>query len=519
MIRRRNRRAILNRSDARCKRPSVGADGPPCGAARRFGEGGIEGMKAPGRRRGPCPVDVDGRREQRRGEGAIRREAPQDRMFDRPRPVTLAQVAEHEVQVRCRERLDRHEALARNPDGRPGHMLLVDVVDVLAEAVEALAELGEALQRLGLDAAASAWPGNRHHGGKTYPRERCRAGRHQPCKHLPPTYSHLFHREEHSPGRRVSAIDVKPGSHRPAARSGSTGTDNPGLATNRVPVHSPAMRFILVAFIAALTLPAFAQDVPLPRPRPEAAKPVDETAPVPANPGVAEPDVTSVVPLPRHRPELKTEAAEDKKVTPPTAKLQVDAEAEEFRPPRIYQSACPALLLGQVEARPLPPIAENQCGERSPLSVTGVEANGRMIPFSGEATLNCGMATALPEWAAAVDNYLVARENTRIESIVVGTSYMCRPRNHVENADVSEHGFANGLDVVGFKLGDGRTVTLSEGWADALSPEGRLLRFAHDAGCSRFTTTLGPEANALHNDHLHLDLGCHGKTCTARLCE
>jgi len=279
------------------------------------------------------------------------------------------------------------------------------------------------------------------------------------------------------------------------------------------------MRFILIALIVALTLPAFAQGISLPRPRPEVEKLVDETAPVPANPEVATPEGASLVPLPRHRPEPKTGQAAGKKVFPPTAKLQLDVETEELAPPRVYQSACPALLLGQVEARPLPPIAENQCGERSPLSVTGVQANGRMIPFSGAATLNCGMATALPEWAAAVDNYLLARENTRIESIIVGTSYMCRSRNHVEDADVSEHGFANGLDVVGLKLGDGRTVTLSDGWADALSPEGRLLRFAHDAGCSRFTTTLGPEANALHSDHLHLDLGCHGKTCTARLCE
>lgn len=281
------------------------------------------------------------------------------------------------------------------------------------------------------------------------------------------------------------------------------------------------MRFIHLALIAALTLPAFAQDVPLPRDRPDAAKLVDDSAPVPANPAAADTSKGPAVPLPRKRPEPKTGQAARKKVIPPTAKLQVDVDTapEELRPPRIYQSACPAVLLGQVEAKPLPPIAQNQCGERSPLSVTGVSANGRMIPFSGEATLNCGMATALPEWAAAVDSYLLARENTRIESIIVGTSYMCRPRNQAAGADISEHGFANGLDVAGFKLEDGRTVTLDGGWDDALSPEGRLLRFAHGAGCSRFTTTLGPEANALHSDHLHFDLGCHGKNCTARLCE
>ena len=260
------------------------------------------------------------------------------------------------------------------------------------------------------------------------------------------------------------------------------------------------MRLALFTLIATLSLPVLAQDVPLPRERPE---------PVATAPGV---------PLPRPRPaETGAEPVAEEKTEP--AEAGQSAEPEAPGPPRIYQAACPAVLSGQVEAKALPPIAENQCAVQSPLAVTGVLANGRMIPLSGEAVLGCGMATALPVWAAAVDSYLWARENTRIESIIVGTSYMCRTRNHVEDADLSEHGFANALDVVGFRLEDGRTVTPVEGWADGLSPDGRLLRFAHDAGCASFTTTLGPEANALHVDHLHFDLGCHGQTCTARLCE
>ena len=139
--------------------------------------------------------------------------------------------------------------------------------------------------------------------------------------------------------------------------------------------------------------------------------------------------------------------------------------------------------------------------------------------MSSPALLNCEMATALPAWAEAVDGYLLARENTGLLSIASGTSYMCRDRNDGDTGDVSEHGFANALDVVGFTLEDGRSVAVETGWPQALAPEGRLFRFARDAACSLFTTTLGPEANALHFDHLHLDLGCHGETCAARLCE
>jgi hypothetical protein len=129
------------------------------------------------------------------------------------------------------------------------------------------------------------------------------------------------------------------------------------------------------------------------------------------------------------------------------------------------------------------------------------------------------MASLLPAWAEAIEGYLMARENTRLKAIVVGTSYACRNRNNATGGDLSEHGFAAALDVVGFELEDGRSVTLAAGWADAASPEGRVLRHAHDSACSLFTTTLGPEANELHRDHLHIDLGCHGRTCTARLCE
>lgn len=261
------------------------------------------------------------------------------------------------------------------------------------------------------------------------------------------------------------------------------------------------MRILLALFALALSHPVFSQEAPLPQQRPDPLAQIEVEAPL--------------VPMPRLRPEARPPEPEPPAVAAPAADDHVEAP----KPPRIYQAACPAVLLGLVEATILPPIAENQCQERSPLTITGVLANGRMIPFTGEAILNCGMATALPAWAEAVDSYLLARENTRIQSIIIGTSYMCRPRNNAATGDTSEHGFANALDVVGFRLEDGRSVTLPDGWGNALSPEGRLLRFAHDAGCSQFTTTLGPEANGQHHDHLHLDLGCHGQACTARLCE
>lgn len=261
---------------------------------------------------------------------------------------------------------------------------------------------------------------------------------------------------------------------------------------------------IVVGLALLATLPTRAEDPPLPRPRPESAG--------------------TVVPLPRPRPDLPASLP----IAPPEAPAAAgDATEHEPRaetspeaaPARVYQTACPAVLTGLVEAKALPPLSEGQCGAVSPLSLTGVLANGRMVPVAGGVVTDCGMASALPGWVSDIDGYLRAREKTGIAELVIGTSYMCRNVNNASVGNLSFHGLADALDVVGFRLEDGRFVTVADDWADPLAAEGRLLRFAHDAACSRFTTTLGPEANAEHRDHFHIDLGCHGKTCIARLCE
>ena len=177
-------------------------------------------------------------------------------------------------------------------------------------------------------------------------------------------------------------------------------------------------------------------------------------------------------------------------------------------------------MSGDVVATALPPIHDGaQCGLQSPLSVTAVRANGREIPLSAPATIDCGMATVLPQWAEAVDSWLMAVENTQLASIDAGTSYMCRNVNNANEGNLSFHAFGDALDVSGFTLEDGRRISVLTAWPGTVEAGSKIVRYAHDAACSLFTTVLGPEANALHADHLHLDLGCHGTRCIARLCE
>lgn len=233
-------------------------------------------------------------------------------------------------------------------------------------------------------------------------------------------------------------------------------------------------------------------DVPLPRERPEAAPGEDAGGPVETD----EDDAT-------HDADDDT-VADD---TPPA-------------PPRVYQAACPAVLRNLVEAETLPPIEMAGCGERDPLAVTALTPPGARIAFSETVTTNCRMATEMAAWAEAVDAYARAVLDTSLDTLVIAPGYVCRDVAGGEDAPrLSEHGFANAVDISALVFADGTRISVLDDWDDADAPAGRLLRHAHAAACARFTTVLGPDADPTHEDHFHFDLGCHGQSCTARICE
>ena len=260
------------------------------------------------------------------------------------------------------------------------------------------------------------------------------------------------------------------------------------------------------ALVTLLLMPAGVKAAPgplppLPQPRPETSVP--EPAPPQS-------------PLPRP----VSDAPIDPDVAPAAVREDMSAPEpgpEEPEPPRVYQAACPAVMSGAVIAETLPPIADGVCRVASPLMVSGIALPGRVVRLSAPVILNCRMASQLAAWSARIDAYAETLFKSGIETLLVGTGYMCRPRNNAPGSDYSEHGFANALDVIGFVLENGTRLSLPEDWGVGVKAD--AMRYAHDAACGLFTTVLGPKANALHADHLHLDLGCHGQSCTYRLCE
>jgi len=239
------------------------------------------------------------------------------------------------------------------------------------------------------------------------------------------------------------------------------------------------------------------------------------------------------VPVPKKRPDIEAPAAES---APPPA------------PPSIRRSACPALLAGHFKGKLAPPLSDGECGEHSPVEM---EAVGK-VQLSGKPTVNCAMATefaAIIETAGALSREMLGTELRRIET---GPGYECRHRNRGVTGKLSEHGYANAIDIVALELSDGRKVSVEKDWphlpqkpkensgeetenddesveADdakrapvaerASTPEANFLAKLHEAACKRFTTVLGPDANADHHAHFHFDLGCHGRDCTYLICE
>jgi hypothetical protein len=143
---------------------------------------------------------------------------------------------------------------------------------------------------------------------------------------------------------------------------------------------------------------------------------------------------------------------------------------------------------------------------------------------------------------------------------IISGSYSCRNRYGLARAPISEHAFMNAIDISAFVLEDGRVIRVSQSWtapkdeshatpkpdmphpvkgkaiavavaklgAQDIAPRdgddeaktkkeddpkeagkvatSEFLHQAHDDACKLFGTVLGPDTNAAHHNHFHLDM-------------
>lgn len=130
------------------------------------------------------------------------------------------------------------------------------------------------------------------------------------------------------------------------------------------------------------------------------------------------------------------------------------------------------------------------------------------VAYGGPALrATCALAAALYVWerevvAPAARQYL----GGKVSRITHVGTYACRRVNGSASGRPSQHATANAIDITGFRLADGRRVSVLSGW-NGSAQQRAFLRAVRDGGCKLFRGVLSPDYNALHRDHFHLDMG------------
>jgi hypothetical protein len=145
------------------------------------------------------------------------------------------------------------------------------------------------------------------------------------------------------------------------------------------------------------------------------------------------------------------------------------------------------------------------------------------IGMGGPVTLSCPMALSFFMWER---HALQPAAQLRFQQPVVAAehlgSYSCRNINRGEGAapasmagasgsagNRSQHATADALDLAGFILADGRRITVRRQWNDG-GDAALFLKDIHGGACRFFDGVLGPDYNAVHADHFHLETGGYG---------
>ena len=207
---------------------------------------------------------------------------------------------------------------------------------------------------------------------------------------------------------------------------------------------------------------------------------------------------------------------------------------------------------------PLDPVRDGNCGAPAPVLVKSIGST-ESISFDPPLVLDCAMVVGLDRWLKNSVQPAAKEALSSPVSKIIGSSYACRNVYNRPDGHLSQHAFANAIDLPTFVLADGRKIAVTHGWgptqrdlvaaekakkaaagdtaslskkktdtkgaetevvkvsaaaasntASSVSPasaaEAKFLRLAHEGGCKIFSTVLGPEANDAHRTHLHLDL-------------
>jgi len=243
------------------------------------------------------------------------------------------------------------------------------------------------------------------------------------------------------------------------------------------------------------------------------------------------------------------------------------------------KTKCKELLTGDpLDYEQLPPFKEGICGTPAPVLLRAVGTHQTVV-INPPAIMSCPMADVLGEWLRdTVQPEAKKLFGSPVVKIQNASSYVCRNRYGGASTPLSEHALANAFDVSEFVLANGTRITVLDDWPKVVEtppspeanpkrvseakenggaeepktpgqakggttktsavtaakaepdappspppvakepdedPKTKFVTFLHEDACRRFGTVLGPDANAAHKNHFHLDM----KTRRRGFCE
>ena len=144
------------------------------------------------------------------------------------------------------------------------------------------------------------------------------------------------------------------------------------------------------------------------------------------------------------------------------------------------------------------------CHQLGTVQLARLSSDEDRIEVTRLGPLACPVANTFAGWVRfGVDRAARQYLGSRIARVETMGSYACR--NVAGTARLSAHATAEAIDIAAFVLEDGRRVSVEQDWHAGSSAEQSFLRVVHQSACKRFGTVLGPDYNAAHADHLHIE--------------
>ena len=145
-------------------------------------------------------------------------------------------------------------------------------------------------------------------------------------------------------------------------------------------------------------------------------------------------------------------------------------------------------------------------GGDCPLTNT-LRVQGGEVALSSSFLASCPLAVAFALFERhalqPASQAVYGQAVTRVDHL---GSFACRNMYNRENGARSQHASANALDIAGFRLADGRTISVLKDWPKD-NRDAQFLHQVRDGACDMFSVVLSPDYNAAHRNHFHLDVG------------